>query len=683
MSQKLVWTLGGATAVAGAAVVAVIASGLLRETAVVPTGDPVAAQGEAVAPTSPPESVAAGTSSDATAPEQTAPEQTADMAPSADGPDDVATVEPTAAPESASSETTSTETVQTPAPPTFDVVRVARDGGALVAGEAAPGAAIILRVDGAMVAETAADGSGQFVALFGLGASEAAQVMTLEMQDAGGVVIASEDSVILTPRPSTVALAEAEAETEPETQPEAAPSVDETPSALAALAPETTTPPPVAAASGEALADGAVAESTEVSPAPEAMTASDMPVAVETAPVQNAGDTLAESTIAAGEQPEAAAEPRVDISPAQPVESAAPEALALDQTPDASLQAETAATLDGEAVVALAEPVDAGGAASSEAAQDTTPPTGAQIASDTATALADATPAEIETTSTETTATAAGDSARLPDDLPTAFLLRGSGEVEILDRAPQVQDNVVIDSISYSSLGEVQIAGRAAQSRPDSTLRIYLNNQPIAVARAERGDWASDLPHVDPGVYTLRVDQVDETGQVVSRFETPFQREAPELVAAAQAAAGATAGEGASETPITATPVAPEASAVDVSAPEAATPNGTATETAADAAASSADALATADSAASTEPPARAPANDSASAPALASNASAPTPASPVSLITVQPGHTLWHISRERYGAGERYVVIYRANRSQIRDPDLIYPGQIFSLPDE
>ncbi|PVH27980.1 hypothetical protein DDE20_14550 [Pararhodobacter oceanensis] len=563
------------------------------------------------------------------------------------------------------------------------MVRVARDGGALVAGEAAPGAAIILRVDGAMVAETAADGSGQFVALFGLGASEAAQVMTLEMQDAGGVVIASEDSVILTPRPSTVALAEVEAETAPETQPEATPSVDETPSALAALAPETTTPPPAPAAPAEVLA-----ESTAVSSAADVMASSEMPVAVETASVPNAGESLAESTIAAGEQPETAAVPRVDISPAQPVESAAPEALALGQTLDARLQAETAATLDGEAVVALAEPVDAGGAASSEAPQDTTPPTGAQIASDTATALADAAPAENETTSTEaTTGIAAGDSARLPDDLPTAFLLRGSGEVEVLDRAPQVQDNVVIDSISYSSLGEVQIAGRAAQSRPDSTLRIYLNNQPIAVARAEHGDWASDLPHVDPGVYTLRVDQVDETGQVVSRFETPFQREAPELVAAAQAAAGATAGEGASETPITATPVAPEISAADVSAPEAATPADTSTETAADAAASSADALATVEPAASPEPPARAPANDSASAPALASNASAPTPAPapapPVSLITVQPGHTLWHISRERYGAGERYVVIYRANRSQIRDPDLIYPGQIFSLPDE
>jgi len=28
-----------------------------------------------------------------------------------------------------------------------------------------------------------------------------------------------------------------------------------------------------------------------------------------------------------------------------------------------------------------------------------------------------------------------------------------------------------------------------------------------------------------------------------------------------------------------------------------------------------------------------------------------------------------------------RYGVIYQANAEQIRDPDLIYPGQIFTLP--
>ena len=49
--------------------------------------------------------------------------------------------------------------------------------------------------------------------------------------------------------------------------------------------------------------------------------------------------------------------------------------------------------------------------------------------------------------------------------------------------------------------------------------------------------------------------------------------------------------------------------------------------------------------------------------------------------IIVQPGDNLWQISRATYGAGIRYTIIYRANRSQIMDPDLIYPGQVFELP--
>jgi nucleoid-associated protein YgaU len=49
----------------------------------------------------------------------------------------------------------------------------------------------------------------------------------------------------------------------------------------------------------------------------------------------------------------------------------------------------------------------------------------------------------------------------------------------------------------------------------------------------------------------------------------------------------------------------------------------------------------------------------------------------------VQPGNTLWGISRERYGQGILYVQVFEANRDKIRDPDLIYPGQIFNLPDD
>lgn len=47
----------------------------------------------------------------------------------------------------------------------------------------------------------------------------------------------------------------------------------------------------------------------------------------------------------------------------------------------------------------------------------------------------------------------------------------------------------------------------------------------------------------------------------------------------------------------------------------------------------------------------------------------------------VQPGNNLWQIARRAYGNGMRYVIIYAANLGQIRDPQRIYPGQVFKLP--
>ena len=50
--------------------------------------------------------------------------------------------------------------------------------------------------------------------------------------------------------------------------------------------------------------------------------------------------------------------------------------------------------------------------------------------------------------------------------------------------------------------------------------------------------------------------------------------------------------------------------------------------------------------------------------------------------ITVQPGNTLWAISRAAYGEGTFYIRVYEANRDRIRNPDLIYPGQVFTVPE-
>jgi len=49
--------------------------------------------------------------------------------------------------------------------------------------------------------------------------------------------------------------------------------------------------------------------------------------------------------------------------------------------------------------------------------------------------------------------------------------------------------------------------------------------------------------------------------------------------------------------------------------------------------------------------------------------------------VDIQPGNNLWRIAQHSYGDGLRYTLIYQANRTQIHDPNLIYPGQVFGVP--
>ena len=52
-----------------------------------------------------------------------------------------------------------------------------------------------------------------------------------------------------------------------------------------------------------------------------------------------------------------------------------------------------------------------------------------------------------------------------------------------------------------------------------------------------------------------------------------------------------------------------------------------------------------------------------------------------INTITIEPGDNLWNISRNKYGTGMQYTVIYLANSNQIVDPDLIFPGQVLMVP--
>lgn len=52
-----------------------------------------------------------------------------------------------------------------------------------------------------------------------------------------------------------------------------------------------------------------------------------------------------------------------------------------------------------------------------------------------------------------------------------------------------------------------------------------------------------------------------------------------------------------------------------------------------------------------------------------------------VDYVVVQPGNSLWRLARRLSGDGFNYVYIFEANQAQIRDPDVIYPGQVFEVP--
>ena len=277
---------------------------------------------------------------------------------------------------------------------------------------------------------------------------------------------------------------------------------------------------------------------------------------------------------------------------------------------------------------------------------------------------------------------------------------------------------VLIDAISYAPDGAVQVSGKGQGGQ---TVRVYVDNAAVAEAAiSPNGVWSTTLGDTAPGIYTLRVDQVDSAGAVTARFETPFKREAIEALAAlstpdpapapeatapaapeavaeaapepAQDAAPApvpSAPEAVAEaTPEPAQDVAPEPAAEAVA--DASTPSGPAPEAAAEPVA---EALATPEPPADPEPPeppqvaAAEPIADVAAPAAPAEPAAAPaqaeaivTPVAPVT-ITVQPGFTLWRIARDSFGDGVMYVQVYEANRDKIRDPDLIYPGQVFTLP--
>jgi len=299
---------------------------------------------------------------------------------------------------------------------------------------------------------------------------------------------------------------------------------------------------------------------------------------------------------------------------------------------------------------------------------------------------------------------------------------------------------LAIDAVESEAGGKLYVSGRAA---PGAKVHLYLNDAYIASATASaEGRVAFSIQSgIKPGDYRVRLDQVDASDHVQQRAEVPFK--APVMVAssaspgtptpASDATAHNTATASTNPAPAAASPPAtvpepqpappestppPAATAAPPATPKPAAPQAPpAPRENASAPAGQPPSPPPAESkVASSPPPAPAePKADSSAPPPAASKAASPPPepaapkvaSSPppatadvtppvavtpdkgkhvvvvpsISTRVVVRGDSLWRISRSTYGRGARYSVIYKANRDQIRDPDLIYPGQIFVLP--
>jgi nucleoid-associated protein YgaU len=63
------------------------------------------------------------------------------------------------------------------------------------------------------------------------------------------------------------------------------------------------------------------------------------------------------------------------------------------------------------------------------------------------------------------------------------------------------------------------------------------------------------------------------------------------------------------------------------------------------------------------------------------SGSSSTAPAEQQRTITVKAGDSLSKIAKREYGDADKWHAIFEANRDKIKNPDLIHPGQVLTLP--
>ncbi len=510
-----------------------------------------------------------------------------------------------------------TEDVDTPAPgpqpPLVETIRVEADGAVVLAGRSDPDTTIKILLDEVLVETVQSDGSGNFVALFDIGVSTNVRVLSL-LVDVGGKEVYAEEEIIIAASQSAesvtsdeTVIAQAEpsiaddAETPIEQDQISEPNIETEEETLGDKVLETAT--------NETLTE---TQSEEVKTDDDLLTeiASEANVSVEV-------DSVAEAQTDPVGQVDLATETNQSVSTAEPETDTATstqsvEIAKTDVSEDAvsaektSSEETLAQKTNEEEQVAKNEPIIE---EPEETVTDenstvvTEPATVATQETETETAVIETVPAQSETVAKAEVSEDGAEIQTLPAEETEKeenteeplVVIAGKDGVKVVQSSKQnSSQDVSVDAISYDETGEVSLTGRG---KPSPIVRIYLNNMPISTAAMDAtGQWSTALSEIDAGIYTLRVDELDKTGNVVSRLETPFKRERREDLAAYMT---------------------------------------------------------------SVDEPAR------------------------INVVTVQPGNTLWAIARKRYGRGILYVRVFEENKDKIRNPDLIYPGQVFSLPDD
>jgi len=258
--------------------------------------------------------------------------------------------------------------------------------------------------------------------------------------------------------------------------------------------------------------------------------------------------------------------------------------------------------------------------------------------------------------------------------------------------------------VAVASVRPVDPAGLEAvgSAPPAAHVRLRLNNAVLAeVVAGVDGVWRLTIERgLTAGDYALEAAVVDAAGNVLARAESPFVYPEREVVATAtppaspsqtespkvsspQASLSAAAAE---PSPAASTPAAPALAASTSGAATGPTPSPTGAIAAAEPTpAASAEAAPAAPARTASVAGQPAPSAPAAAETPAASEAPAATPShavvAEVSTYTVVKGDNLWDLAIKYYGDGLRYADIFSANASQIRNPNLIYIGQIFVVP--